>query len=374
MNDHNIPMPKRSFSEKLLNFFRLTAQPTIKVYHGYGHDHNLTIFGHLFSLSPFPRKTYRQSFLRNTFSLLRLFIVKPLPATTIELEWKGKKISTTSSEEGFFKFDWKDEAPFEFGWFPVKVTARRQGATIATSIGRILIPHPTQYIVISDIDDTFLVSHSAHMAKRLKVLFTQNARSRKPFDSVVKHYQLLSYAATDKSTPNPFFFVSSSEWNLYEYILEFTAVNKMPRGIFLLSQLKGLSELLKTGQNNHMTKFTRIARIMEAYPHQRVILLGDSSQQDPVIYQSIVEHFPKQVHAVYIRDVFEKKFEEVQQVVATMQQAGVPCLFFKKSEEAILHSVKIGLVDASAAEVKLEQIEDEAEKEATEIKPTVPAD
>jgi phosphatidate phosphatase APP1 len=197
------------------------------------------------------------------------------------------------------------------------------------------------------------------MRKRLHVLFTQNARSRRPFEGVVRHYQLLAQTGTTNDAPNPFFYVSSSEWNLYEYILEFSAINHIPRGIFLLSQLKGFSQLLKTGQNNHGTKFTRIVRILKAFPNHRVILLGDSSQQDPYIYENVVKHFPKQVHAVYIRDVHQKTYEKVKEVLQSMEAAGVPCLFFKHSEEAILHSVKIGLISPEAAEEKLHQAKEE---------------
>ncbi len=37
---------------------------------------------------------------------------------------------------------------------------------------------------------------------------------------------------------------------------------------FLLSQLKKLKQVLKTGQGKHATKFMRIARIVEAFPKQ----------------------------------------------------------------------------------------------------------
>jgi phosphatidate phosphatase APP1 len=169
----------------------------------------------------------------------------------------------------------------------------------------------------------------------------------------VRHYQLLSKSATKDDMPNPFFYVSSSEWNLYEYILEFTAVNRIPAGIFLLSQLKEFSELLKTGQNNHGTKFTRIVRIMQAFPSQRIVLLGDSSQHDPYIYESIVKHYPKQVHAVYIRDVFQRNYEKVREVLNEIESTGIPCCLFKESKDAILHSVRIGLISAADAEEKL---------------------
>ena len=362
--DHKPEAPKKSWKEKLLNWFRLTAEPTVKIYHGFGHEGKLTVFGHVFRLSPFPRQQYRQSFLRNTLALLRLFLVKPYAGVEVQLEWKGKTHVSRTDTDGFFKFEWDDSEPLDKGWFPVNVNAVVNGESIAGSTGRIHIAHPTQYIIISDIDDTFLVSHSANMRKRLLVLFTQNARSRQPFEGVVRHYQLLSKSNTTSDEPNPFFYVSSSEWNLYEYILEFTAVNRVPRGVFLLSQLKSFSELLKTGQNHHGTKFTRIVRILQAFPNQRVILLGDSSQQDPYIYESIVKHYPRQVHAVYIRDVFERNYEKVREVLNRIEAAGVPCLLFKHSKDAILHSVKIGLIAAGDAEEKLSVPKEEAIKMA----------
>jgi len=362
--DHRSGTDNRSLRERLLNFFRLTGQPTIKVYHGYGHENKLTLFGHVFKLSPFPRKQYRQSFLRNTLALLRLFMVKPYAGVEVQVEWKEKTFTTTTDKDGFFKFEWDDQQPFERGWFPVKVNAFLGGGLIATSTGRVHIAHTTQYIIISDIDDTFLISHSANMRKRLLVLFTQNARTRQPFEGVVRHYQLLAKSNTTDDAPNPFFYVSSSEWNLYEYILEFAAVNRVPRGIFLLSQLKQFSQLLKTGQNHHGTKFTRIVRILQAFPNQRVILLGDSSQQDPYIYESIVKHYPEQIHAVYIRDVFERNYEKVREVLNRIEAAGVPCLLFKHSKDAILHSVKIGLIAAGDAEQKLSVPKEEAIKMA----------
>jgi phosphatidate phosphatase APP1 len=362
--DHKEKVDQRRWKERLLNLFRLTAEPTVKVYHGYGHENKLTVFGHVFQLSPFPRKQYRQSFLRNTLALLRLFLVKPLKRCSVQLEWKGVQYDAETDTDGFFKFDWEDSDPFDKGWLPVNIKAFKDQKVIASATGRIYIPHATQYVIISDIDDTFLISHSANMRKRLQVLFTQNARSRKPFEGVVRHYQLLAKSNTNEEAPNPFFFVSSSEWNLYEYILEFTSVNRIPRGIFLLSQLKRFSELLNTGQNNHGTKFTRIVRIMEAFPNQRVILLGDSSQHDPYIYESIVQHFPKQVHAVYIRDVFERNYKKVSDVLNRIEIAGVPCLLFKHSRDAILHSVKIGLIPPHDAEEKLSVPKEEAVKMA----------
>lgn len=334
----------RSWKTRLLHRLGLTNEPTIKVYHGYGQSDRLMIHGHVFKFGPLPRKKYKKSMVRNTLALLRLFMVKPFADVEVSMEWEGETLYAKTDKDGFFKFDWKDKPPLPNGWHDVVVKAMVHHKVIATSTGSVYVPHETQYGFISDIDDTFLISHSASLRKRLFVLFTENARSRKPFEGVVKHYQLLAKSNTTEEAPNPFFFVSSSEWNLYDYILEFTIVNKIPKGVFLLNQLKTFSQLLKTGQNNHQTKFTRIVRILETYPRQRFVLLGDSSQHDPSIYEAIVKHFPKQVHAVYIRDIYKKNKQKTAEVLVNIESAGVPCCFFQHSSEAILHSKKIGLI------------------------------
>jgi len=334
---------KKRWTTRLLALVGLTNEPVIKVYHGYGQADSLVIYGHVLKMSPLPRSRYNQTFLGNIASLLRLFMVTPWPSAKLQTEWNGQQLFTEADKDGFFKFEWKDKPPLEQGWHELTVRLKEEAAHIEGK-GSLYIPYPTQYGFISDVDDTFLVSHSANLRRRLYVLFTRNARSRKPFDGVVKHYQLLALANTTPDAPNPFFYVSSSEWNLYDFLIEFSKVNGLPRGVFLLNVLKQFSQLLKTGQNNHNGKFTRIVRIMQSYPKQRFVLLGDSSQHDPYIYESIVKHFPKQVHAVYIRDVYKRNHQKVTEVLQKIQDAGVACCFFQHSADAILHSKKINLI------------------------------
>ena len=66
---------KKGWQTSLLNRLGLTNEPTVRVYHGYGHDNQLMIHGHVFRLAPLPRTKYRKSVIRNMVALLRLFIV-----------------------------------------------------------------------------------------------------------------------------------------------------------------------------------------------------------------------------------------------------------------------------------------------------------
>ena len=304
--------------------------------------------GHVLELSPRIRRTFNSNWFRNFFSVIRLFMVSPMKGAVVSLEWGDEMFVTTSESDGFFRFEFSPKLIHEPGWYEVQVAlVPREGQDAKKAIGHgsVYIPHPTQVAYISDIDDTFLISHTSKLRRRLYVLLTRNERSRKAFEGVINHYQQLAMSNTGNETiSNPFFYVSSSEWNLYHFLLEFIAFNKLPKGVFLLGQMKQLKDFWKSGQNNHATKFMRIVRVIEAFPSQKFVLLGDDSQQDPMIYQSITDHFPDKILAVYLRRINKNNFENVSKITKEIQAKGVECCYFEHSSEAVIHSKKIGLI------------------------------
>lgn len=324
---------------------RLTDSPVVKLYTGYGNETQCYLYGHAFSFSPIPRKKYRQNLLINAFALLRLFMVRTKKGAVIRLLWKDEQFITRSEADGFFKFEWSPVIMPAIGYHDIEVhMLDLNGQIMATATAQLLIPPNNPFAVVSDIDDTFLISYSGNLRKRLYVLLTENALSRKPFDGVAKHYKLLSHARASKDTVNAFFYVSSSEWNLYDYIRDFSKQHQLPQGIYLLNQVKTFSQVFKTGQNNHGTKFMRISRILEAYPQQQFILLGDDSQEDPKIYTSLVKHFGQQIFCIYIRCVGKNVKPPVEEMMNTIKEAGIHCCYFDHSADAIAHSISIGLV------------------------------
>lgn len=337
---------------KLRNYFltqlRLTDQPVVKVYRGFGNAEQLTIHGSVLRRSALPRQKYRRRVLVNLLAVIRLFMVQPYPQATVRVRFGGQTAQTQTDADGYFRVELPVAQPLAPGWHPVGADLLSQTITpetvLAGGAGQVLVPHPTHIACISDIDDTFLVSHSATILKRMQVLLTENAHSRQPFEGVVAHYQLLAGTDSHSGQTNAFFYVSSSEWNLYDYILEFSAQNGLPDGVYLLSQLKRFKDLLKTGQGKHKTKFTRIVRILETFPAQQFILLGDDTQEDPTIYASVVEHFPRQVRCVYIRQVHQKNQPQTRATLSRIEAADVPCCYFAHSADARLHSVENGLV------------------------------
>lgn len=319
----------------------------VKVYHGYGHTHDLFVFGHVFKTKPVTIQHYTTNVLVNIIHLLRLFFVKPFANARVQLNWQNQLLlQGTAEDDGFFKFEWRAGQEINAGWHHLQIDHLDPNGKIKGSgMGKVYVPHSTQFGFISDIDDTIMISHSATIFRRLKELFIRNSRTRTMFLDVARHYELLALAHTTALTPNPFFYVSSSEWNLYDYLVEFFRFNGLPEGIFLLNQVKRWFQLLKTGKTKHQGKLLRVARIMEAFPQQRFVLLGDNSQADPAIYEAISRKYPGRIFAIYIRNINKKNETITSQVLSAAEKNNVHVCQFANSNEAIEHSRRVGLIE-----------------------------
>lgn len=324
----------------------------VNVYHGYGHTDDLLIYGHVLKGRSFTQKIYTDNLVINVFNLIRLFFIVPLPSVKVKLHWNDQIFYTTTASDGFFKLEWKSDREVAAGWHDVNVDLLNgEDQSIATGVGKIFVPHRTQFGFISDIDDTVLVSHSGKTGKKLWSMLTKNPRSRKTFDDAVHFYQLLSAAHTESGLPNPFFYVSSSEWNLYHYLNEFFKYNQLPKGVFLLNHIKKWYQLFTTGNTKHMGKFDRIQRVLKLFPNQQFVLLGDNSQQDPEIYKLIADEYPTQIHAVYIRNIAKGKEIITAEILGSLQNKTVATLQYQHTKEAIEHAGSIGLINQGIDEV-----------------------
>jgi len=318
---------------------------SVKVYHGYGHTHNLVVYGHVFKRKAKTEQVYSNNLFVNISHLLKLFILKPYPFVQIRLQFEKQTIYNKTEADGFFKFEFEAEKEVSAGWHPVTVEALDdKGNLLNTDKGKIYVPHITQYAFISDVDDTVMISHSATIGKRLRELFIKNPHTRKTFPDAAKHYQQLALAHTKAAQPNPFFYVSSSEWNLYDYLLETFKFNNLPDGAFLLNTLKRWKDLIKTGKTGHEGKLLRVMRILDAFPNQKFIFFGDNSQQDPEIYTSIAEKYPNNIEAIYIRNIRSEREDETKKLLEKVEASNVYTCLFNNSNEAIEHSKKIGLI------------------------------
>jgi phosphatidate phosphatase APP1 len=190
-----------------------------------------------------------------------------------------------------------------------------------------------------------MVSHSATIGKRLKELLFRNPHTRTIFPDTAKFYQLLANTHTNPAEPNPFFYVSSSEWNLYNYLSDVFSYHGLPEGAFLLNQVKRWYQLWKTGKTKHEGKLLRVMRILDTFPAHRFVLMGDNSQSDPAIYAKLTEKYAHRIYAIYIRNVRKENQAGAQAILSPLESQGIFTLQFSHSQEAINHSTGIGLIE-----------------------------
>lgn len=318
-------------------------KPILKLYRGYANEEELIVMGHVFKTEY--DYDFQNKKLKNATSIVNLFRVKTIKNFDVYLKHGASEIHTKTLDDGYFMFCIPLEKKFSFGWMEYEVIIKYKDQTI-TSKGSFIRPHKGNLGIISDIDDTFLVSHTNNFFKKLYILLFKNVNNRKIFKDVVPHYQALSSAGrNNRNEQNAFFYISSSEWNLYRFIVNFTKLHQLPRAVILLKDIKtGLADFFMSGRGNHDHKFEKIKHVLEFYPNLKYVLLGDDSQQDPILYEQICKIFPVTVKAVYIRQTGQKQKKTTKSILKNLENLEVSVCYFKNSSEAIAHSKAIGLI------------------------------
>ena len=317
----------------------------LKLYRGYVNEKQLVVFGHVFeSWAPDKYRIDRRG-IKHAFSIIHMFRIKPLKNISITLHFKNLEVKTKTLDDGYFRFDVPFNEELKSGWHEYCVTCK-VGEFGIIETGELLKPYKSKVGIISDIDDTFLISHSNSVFKKLYVMLLKNINKRKIFNDVVQHYRSLSIAGQDsEEASNSFFYVSSSEWNLYEFINDFAELHDLPKAVIKLKKIKsGISDFLFTGRGSHDHKFVKIKDIISFYPHLEYVLLGDDSQHDAFIYERICKIFPKNIKAVYLRQTGKKKNTKVYNTLLNIESLDVSTCYFVNSDKALLHSQKIGII------------------------------
>ena len=211
-------------------------------------------------------------------------------------------------------------------------------------MGEILIPAAqSEYGIISDIDDTVLVSNVTDRLRKFTTLLSHNAHTRKPFEGVTALYQALQNGINQSI--NPLFFVSGSSWNIFDLLTDFMELNGIQKAPLMLRDF-GI-DVDKFIKESHMTyKPRQISKILDMYPSLKFILVGDSGQHDAHVYEKIIKQHPGRILAVYIRNVSKAGRAEEMQAMAQKinQETGTDFLLVKDSEEAARHAADRGFI------------------------------
>ena len=345
------------------------VQPVMIVpYRGFGNEQSVTLLGRVLEDTGIIKPSAQDSVRKNLVASFKRMASREIPSVRVQAVFQGQAHTVETDEEGYFSVTLAvDAAQLEpaTAWYPVELRlldaiVEDQGEVTAT--GEVLIPDlRSDFGVISDIDDTVLVSDVGRLLRMFRRAFLENATVRLPFPGVAAFYEALRVGSLEKSH-NPFFFVSSSPWNFYDLLTDFFDLQGLPKAPLLLRDL-GLSDTMFITESHGTHKLNTIRTILATYPSLNFVLVGDSSQHDPEIYRQVVEEHPGRVMAVYIRDVTpDRRDLEVVNLGDALRAHRVALVYCKDTEDAARHAIEKRLLSPNHfPDIHRQKEQDEAE-------------
>jgi len=335
-------------------------------YRSYGTRNNIYITGRVLENRLIKPSDDKESLFKNLSNMYKRFQSNEVPNVTLEVIYHNKTYEIITNDEGYFTFNF---SPVGYPnihtlWHPVSLKIKDSPIPWEDQeyIAEVLVPPvDAEFGVISDIDDTVIQTSATKFLAMAKTVFLNNAHSRLPFPGVSAFYNALLLGKNGKRN-NPFFYVSSSPWNMYDLLKEFLDLNKIPEGPLLLRDF-GLQDnkIINKGHQAHKTK--EIVNILKMYPNLNFVLIGDSGQQDAYIYNDIATLYPDRILAIYIRDLgIKKSSKKINDLIAISKKENIQITLTKDAEQAAKHAADKGLIFVEAiADIKIDKKQDEGE-------------
>ncbi len=309
----------------------INKQDKIKVepFLAFGNDRDVFFKGRVIKAYTQKRPSSRNNWFSNIISAAKRYSGSSVPLAKVGITFQEKSYTVCTDENGVFELQIGDSRPSteqnELATFQVVEPVTRKSLIAHMEVTR----YSGSMGVISDIDDTIIISHSTDIGKKFWLSISKNAYTRRPLPGVSEFYKKIT---DDKSLP--IFYVSSSDWSLFDLIKDFLRYRHIPEGPILLKDKHiNLRNIWKSGGGDHSHKLQKIELLMEMFPKMQFHLIGDSGQHDPEIYAQVIQDYPGRVKNVFVRIV--GKLDASRESDLKSLHGFEHFHFFESSEEAI---------------------------------------
>ena len=298
-----LTFPIRYAFSKLKKAIGKLDRVRIEPLYAFGNEETVFVKGRVIEAYRQSKPSSRKNPLVNVLATIRRYAGSSVEGAEVEVCYQDLRTTATSDAEGIFEVTFQEITPLitdhEHVTFKLQPA---QGLVPEKESKKVrVMRYSSDYPlgIISDIDDTILISHATQIGRKFWLSVSKNAYTRRPFPGVSELYEILS-----NSGANPVFYVSSSDWSLADLIQDFLKYRKIPQGPLLLKDLHiNLRNVWKSGGGSHQHKEEKITLLLKLYPGMKFVLIGDSGQHDPEIYASIIKRNPGRVLIVYIRQI-----------------------------------------------------------------------
>ncbi len=272
----------------------------VLAYAGYRTTERLHLRGRVVRFVPSLKAEGTWSRLR---AMLAIYNSDEMAGVAVRLEGYGLRLDTVTDEEGYFTFapTVAQPLPDATAWEQVTISTPGRIAQQAGIAVPVLAPGANlNWGIISDIDDTVVETGATNFLKNWRRVLIEQPGDRLAVPGAATLYKTI--AVDHRAPARPFFYVSSSPWNLYGFLTEFMELNAIPHGPMFLKDY-GVDDAQLFDSSHETHKLQAIETIMAAYPGLRFLLIGDNGQRDVTIYARVVQDFGPRVAGVFIRDV-----------------------------------------------------------------------
>lgn len=259
--------------------------------------------------------------IKNLFQLLGSYFVPLFSNEEIKIEVHGKRIKSKTDEDGAFSL----ELDFLVNDTILIYTEESEYMLESVQQHPIIFPELNGlYEVISDIDDTIIVSYSSNFFKRISTVAFKGPHRRTAIDYTK---QLFKFLSTKESRV---FYISKSESNLLGMIVSFLSTNQLPKGdIFLTPYLK-FRQLFIT-KKGEKYKEDWIGYIVKK-SNKKIILIGDDGQKDMQVYLKVAQEFPNRIFKIYIRKTNSTQSNHQLKQWGNLKATGIDVIYFDRND------------------------------------------
>lgn len=221
----------------------------------------------------------------------RMFIDAPVPYLPVTVRVGGAAVRTRADRSGYVDVVVRGHglAP---GWHEARIEAA--GSQPVTASLLIVAPGP-RLGVVSDIDDTAMVSHVPRMFVAAWNQLVKHTSRREPVPGMAEMLTRIQQAHPG----TPVIYLSTGAWNVVPTHRAFFKRHGFPRGPMLMTDWGPTNTGLFRSGIEH--KRTGLRRLMIDLPEVRWVLVGDDGQHDPLIYGEVAREHSDRVAAVAIR-------------------------------------------------------------------------
>jgi phosphatidate phosphatase APP1 len=261
--------------------------PRVLAFTGYGADGWVRVFARVLLAPPGTRP--REVRLGRGW---RRFLTATATGVAVTVDVAGRRHEVSSDRGGYV--DAVLAADLPPGWAEARLTV--QGSPPSTAQVRVVAPGGGLG-VISDIDDTVLVTALPRPLLAAWNTFVRHERTRRPVRGMATLYREIG-----RHHPDVFFvYLSTGAWNVAPVLEQFLARHAYPPGPLLMTDWGPTAEAwFRSGQEH---KRRELRRLVDELPQVQWLLVGDDGQHDPELYAEVAGEAPDQVRAVAIRQL-----------------------------------------------------------------------